>query len=128
MLRNTLPGECKEMKFTQEEIIEYIDELFLCVRNADWNCCHPDKNYDTWTKLSYPKEESLKIQEQLKSQILDNQKLVDELKKILSVVIPHDISDPNDPDFIRYDYVRNDVKNSTGKDIQEIQSQENVKN
>ncbi len=60
-------------------------------------------------------------------QILDDQKIVDELKKILSVVIPHDISDPNDPDFIRYDYARSVVKNATGKDIQEIHIMENVK-
>ncbi len=52
-------------------------------------------------------------------QILENQNIVDELKKIESIVLPYDIT-PNDARFIRYDYVRNLIKETTGKDISEL--------
>jgi len=52
-------------------IDKIIDELFLCVREADWNCAHPNDDYDWWNTLSYPREESVKIQEQVKGYIME---------------------------------------------------------
>ena len=49
----------------------------------------------------------------------ENQKIVDELKKLESKVISSDIT-PVDPNFIIYDYVRKIVKESTGKDIKDL--------
>lgn len=74
------------MSLTKEQIIKYIDELFLCVRKADWNCCHPDKDYTTWNLLSYPEENSKIIQDSLKQQILYNQRIVERLKQRIDEV------------------------------------------
>jgi len=53
------------------------------------------------------------------NEIVQNQKIVDELVKIESVVLPSDIS-PDDARFIRYDYVRSLIKETTGKDIKDL--------
>lgn len=105
----------KELKLTEETL----DLVFHGFTNDLGNNVGV---YDT------SKEEKIRdVEDELKQQILEDHKIVEALTKIESVVLPIDIT-PDDARFIRYDYIRNLIKKTTGKNIQEIHFQEAVKN
>lgn len=70
------------------------------------------------------------VSQDTKKQILENQKIVDELLNEYNGLSKHNVHG-YPPKFTPYDYgmqtIENIIKKATGKDIQEIQSQPKVK-
>lgn len=70
---------------------DIIDALFECVRESDWNGCGNSTTlispYEMWNKLSYPKKDSLSIQNNLKLRISENKKFKSTYGELINSIV-----------------------------------------